>query len=106
MAPNEGLAAPSLRYRRWRRVRRQVASEGTEGSGAGSRRIDARSWLAVRGQDAGPGSSTGARGNDPIFDRRTPLIDEWASPEHPPGDAIETFVRGEDAERSAEELRR
>ena len=33
------------------------------------------------------------------------IIDERSSPDHPLGDAIETFIRREDAERFAEEVR-
>jgi hypothetical protein len=33
------------------------------------------------------------------------IIDGASSPAHPLGDAIETFIRGEDAERFIEEVR-
>ena len=33
------------------------------------------------------------------------IIDERSSPDHPVGDAIETFIRREDAERFVEEVR-
>ena len=33
------------------------------------------------------------------------IIDLRSSPDHPPGDAIETFVRREDAEKFIEEVR-
>jgi hypothetical protein len=33
------------------------------------------------------------------------VIDERTSPDHPLGDAVETFIRREDAERCIEEVR-
>ncbi len=34
------------------------------------------------------------------------ILDERSSPDHPLGDAVETFIRREDAERFIEEVRR
>ena len=34
------------------------------------------------------------------------ILDERSSPEHPLGDAVETFIRREDAERFIDEVRR